>query len=342
MTTYKDSGVDIDNADEAKRAMAKSLQTTDSRVLNTFGAFASLVQGTFPGIDDPVLVCKTEEPGSKQLLAFQHGKIESVCADMINHLTNDVIVMGATPLYVQDAVICGKLEKDKVTRIVQGIADACKAQGCVLTGGETSEQPGVIPAGTYILTASMIGVVDRSAIIDGSRIREGDIVLALASNGLHTNGYTLVRSLLRDNPALAQEKVGDSSFLDAALRPHRCYYQALRGIFSETSLHGLAHITGGGIPGNLHRILPKTVDASIDTSSIHILDIFKTIQRYVKNSDADMLSTFNLGVGITAVVDPSAQERIVAHLQSQGIEVSVIGSIVQGSGNVVVKENLQW
>src|SRR3989338_8010572 len=150
MTTYKDAGVDIDSADKVKREMAKSIDRGDKRVLNRHGAFASLVEGSFPGYKHPVLVLKTEEPGSKQQLAFAHGRVLSICEDTIHHLINDIAVMGALPLYVQDAVICGTLEQAVVTEIVAGFAEAARAQGCVLTGGETSEQPGVLPAGTYI------------------------------------------------------------------------------------------------------------------------------------------------------------------------------------------------
>lgn len=342
MTTYKDSGVDIDNAEATKRAMADSLKTSDARVLNQFGAFASLVDGAFQGYEHPVLVCKTEEPGSKQLLAFQNDKIESVCEDMINHLINDIIVMGAVPLFVQDAVICGKLEKEKVTRIVKGIADACKAQGCSLTGGETSEQPGVIPVGTYILTASIIGVVDKKKIVDGSAIQEGDSVLALASSGLHTNGYTLVRKLMADHRDILQEKIDSMSFTDAILTPHRCYFQALQDLFDDASLHGMAHITGGGIPGNLNRILPKNLDASIDTSSIKILPVFKTIKKYSGADDADLIKTYNLGVGLTLVVDAASKEKIMKEMISKGVDCYEIGTIMKGKGEVRMNGHLQW
>ena len=198
--SYKKAGVDIDAADAVKKVMAKSLETADKRVLNKIGAFASLFDGTFPEYEHPVLVLKTEEPGSKQKLAFQYNRVSSICYDMINHLINDIITMGAKPLSVQDAIICGKLEKEVVTELVHSISQACREQDCVLIGGETSEQPGVLEAGIYILTASLVGVVEKSKIIDGSKIEEGDSVLAVASNGLHTNGYSLVRALMAQKP----------------------------------------------------------------------------------------------------------------------------------------------
>lgn len=340
--SYEKAGVNIDVADETKLEMAKILKTANKRVLNRVGAFASLFDGKFPGIAHPVLVMKTEEPGSKQKLAFSHGKIESVCADMVNHLINDIAVMGATPLTVQDCIVCGKLEKEKITRIVDGIAKACKAQGCVLTGGETSEQPGVIEPGVYILTSSIVGVVDKEDIIDGSTIMEGDEVIAIASNGVHTNGYSLIRALLDRNPGLEKENVKGKSFLEAILLPHLCYYHGLKGLFGNKGLHGLAHITGGGIAGNLSRILPGGVDAKIDLSLIQIPAIFSLIREKGPVSDEDMLKTFNLGVGMIAVAKAERAREIEAHLKSKGYRAYAIGNIIRGKKRVVFDWKLRW
>ncbi len=226
--TYADAGINIADTDALKREMAVSMQTTESRVLNSHGAFASLYDIHFPEYEHPVLVMKTEEPGSKQKLAFQHNRIRSICYDMINHLINDIIVMGAKPLAVQDAIITGAIDSDVISQIVRGVADACKEQDCVLTGGETSIQPGVLGKDTFILTSSIIGIVDKKNIIDGSSIREGDIVLALPSNGLHTNGYTLVRAILDKNPGLLDSMVDGESFIygchhEAALLLFQCH-----------------------------------------------------------------------------------------------------------------------
>ncbi len=341
--SYKDAGVDISNADATKRAMKKSLTTKNPLVLNSLGAFASLVDGAFPGYKHPVLVCKTEEPGSKQFIAAEHGRMASVCEDMINHLINDICVMGATPLFIQDLIVCGKLEKNVVTTIVESIAKACKAQGCVLTGGETSEQPAVLKAGTYILGASGIGVVEKEQIIDGSAIKEGDTVLALASSGIHTNGYTLVRALMKQDPKIVKAKVGTISFLDAILTPHRCYYKTVKDLFSGHGLHGMAHITGGGIPGNLNRILPKGMDAVIDLQKIEILPVFKFLQERSNNSDTDMLRTFNLGIGLTIVVDPKHAAACKKHIESHGCHCYPIGTIkAKGSQKVRTEGKLQW
>lgn len=334
--SYASAGVNISAADKAKAQMEKMLKTNDNRVLNSVGAFASLYDGKFTGYKHPVLVMKTEEPGSKQLLAFQHNRIESICEDMINHLVNDIIVMGATPLAVQDAVICGRLEKTIVTRIVAGIARACRVQGCVLTGGETSEQPGVIPAGTYILTSSILGVVEKSQIIDGRKIRPEDVILAVASNGLHTNGYSLLRALLK------KKKVGGPSFMNAILKPHTCYYHAVKGIFVEKGLHGMAHITGSGIEGNLERILPKNMDAHIALSALRILPIFTMIRNAGKIADAEMLRTYNMGVGLIIVTDEKSAARIQKHIRSKGHACYPIGEVTKGKGRVRFAGKLRW
>ena len=340
--SYRNAGVNIAAADATKHAMKKKIGSSDKRVLNSLGAFASLFDARFPGYRHPILVLKTEEPGSKQKIAFEHGRIASVCEDMINHLINDIAVMGATPLSVQDCVVCGKLEKNVILKIVESIAKAARAQGATLTGGETSEQPGIVPAGTYILTSSVVGVVEKSKIIDGSRIRKGDSVLAVASNGLHTNGYTLVRALMKKHLAILRKRIGGKSFIDAILTPHKCYFQALKGIFGNSGLHGMAHITGGGIEGNLNRILPKSLDAAIDLEKIRVLPIFKLIHEMGNVPDREMLRTFNMGVGLTIVCSKKEMAKIQSHLEHHGCRSYPIGTIVKGKGIVRSSGKLQW
>lgn len=341
--SYSSAGVDIDTADKTKKGMAESLKTSNPLVLNTIGAFASVCEGVFPGYTHPVLVCKTEEPGSKQLLAFQHNRIEGICYDLINHLINDVIVMGAVPFFIQDLIVCGKMEKDVISALVKHIAAACRAQDCVLTGGETSEQPAVLAPGTYVLGASCIGVAEKDAVIDGRAIKPGDRVLALQSSGLHTNGYTLVRALIKENEAILKETVDGTSFLDLIMEPHRCYFGALKDLFKEKGLHGMAHITGGGIPGNLNRILPKTMNAVVTASNIKVLPVFSFIKEKSGNDEADMTKTFNLGVGMTIVVDPAFADTAIAHLKKHDIPAYDIGEIADGgSGVVEMKGALHW
>ena len=334
--------VNIDIANEAKSEMRGILASDDRRVLNKVGAFASLYDFSNMPYKNPVLVMKTEEPGSKQLIAARYDRIEGVCYDMIHHLINDVIVMGATPLAIQDAIICGKIDKDKITRIVKALADAARGQGCSLTGGETSEQPGVIPDDTFILTSSIVAVAEKDELIDGSAISVGDAVLSLRSSGIHTNGYTLVRRIMRENPSIMDETIDGRAFIDAVLEPHRCYYQAVKDLFGTGTIAGMAHITGGGIKENLDRILPPNVNAEIDLSSYRVPMIFSVLREYGKVSDEEMLRTFNLGCGLAMVCGQDSVRGLTEHFERQGIECALIGSVVPGDGKVITKGSLTW
>ena len=335
--SYKNSGVDIDIANSTKADIAEILNEQDKKVLNKVGAFATLYDGTFPGYKHPILVFKTEEPGTKQKLALENGSIETLCYDLIGHLINDAIVMGAKPLSVQDCIVCGKMEKDIVVKIVSSLSKACKENGCLLTGGETSEQPGVVPEGTYILTASITGVVEKDLIIDGSKIQEGDTVLALTSSGFHTNGISLVRKIMNQFPKILKEKIGGKSFLEAVLTPHRCYYNGLKDLFGNKGLVGLAHITGGGIKENLNRILPRNLNAVVEIKKIKILDIFKILQKFGNIENEEMFRVFNMGVGIVAVAQEDFAKKVQKHFKKFGVDAYEIGRIIKGNGKVILK-----
>jgi phosphoribosylformylglycinamidine cyclo-ligase len=244
--TYARAGVDINTTDAVKQQMAKSIDVGDAHVLNRVGAFASLLELNVGRMADPVLVYKTDEPGSKQKLAFELGGIAGLAQDLVNHLINDVIVMGATPLYMQECIVCSRIDPIVVAEIVASMADACREQGCALVGGETSVQPDMVGDGLYVLSASVIGLVERSQVADGHMIQDGDIVVGVASNGLHTNGYTLVRRLLERDEDLGTRRIGEHTFTEVIMRLHRCYYHGVRGFFGDPSLKGMAHITGGG------------------------------------------------------------------------------------------------
>ncbi len=345
--SYEKAGVSIDTADAAKQQMAETMAAKDPRILHRPGAFAALFEASFPGIEQPVLVMKTEEPGSKQKIAFANGRAGSIAFDMINHLINDILVMGAQPVCVQDCIVCGKLQKDVVLELVRSINAACRENDCFLLGGETSEQPGVLEAGLYILSSSIVGVVDKKKIIDGSAIRVGDAVVAVPSNGLHTNGYSLVRALMAEHPTLVTEQIvspeGKSeTFLDAILRPHQCYYQAFKGLLEMSGLHGMAHITGGGIAGNLNRVLPAGTDALVDAAALRVLPLFKRIKALGNVAEADMLKTFNCGVGMTLVCAPNAVGEIVQHLKGFAMDAYKIGEISAGSGMVKYRGGVSW
>lgn len=339
--SYAGAGVDIDAADAAKRSMADGA-LPHPLVLNRHGAFASVLSADFAGYREPVLVMKTEEPGSKMALALQHGRVESLARDLVHHLLNDIAVMGARPLYVQDAILCGKLEPALVSALVAAIAACCREHGCALTGGETSEQPGVLAAGAYMLTASVVGVAERERLIDGSAIRAGDTVLAFASNGLHTNGYSLVRALLAAQPHLLERDVDGEPLLEALLRPHRSYYPLLRSRFGDRRLHGLAHITGGGIAGNLRRILPAGLDAVIDGARVRPSALFRLLRDAGGLNEADMLRTFNMGVGLIAVAAPELAAEWTSEQADRECRVWPIGTIVEGTGEVTFSGKIDW
>lgn len=339
--SYSKAGVDITYTDTIKKEMSKYLETGDRRVLNSMGAFASLYDIHFPALKNPVLVLKSEEPGSKQKLAMEYGYTESICHDMINHLVNDIAVMGAKPLAVLDTIVCGNAEKDTIKTLVKGISDACRQNECSLVGGETSIQPSVVESGVYVLTSSIVGIAPKSRIIDGSEVGEGDTVLAIASNGLHTNGYSLVRLLMDKMPQIKLDKIDGLTFIEQIMKPHTPYYKVLKGLFDKNVIHGMAHITGGGIEGNLSRVLPDGLSARIDLSKIRILEIFKYIRNTGSISDNEMLRTFNCGVGICMVVSKTDKAAVMKHI-NQFYECYEIGTIEKGERKIIFKERMNW
>lgn len=339
--SYSKAGVDIAYTDTIKKEMAKHLETGDKRVLNGLGPFASLYDISFPEIKNPVLVLKSEEPGSKQKLAMEYGYTGSICHDMINHLVNDIAVMGAKPLAVLDTIVYGNAEKDTIGALVKGVSEACRENECSLVGGETSVQPQVVEKGVYVLTSSIAGIVEKNRIIDGSAAGEGDVVLALASNGLHTNGYSLVRMLMDRMPEIKLEKVEGETFIEQIMKPHTPYYKALKGILGKDCIHGMAHITGGGIEGNLCRVIPDGLSAVIDLDKIKTLPVFRFIRQCGNISDREMLSTFNCGVGFIMVVQAEAAAQIAAHMNNY-CECYEIGRIRTGEQKVVMENRLNW
>lgn len=339
--SYSKAGIDITYTDTIKKEMAKHLETKDNRVLNGLGPFASLYDIRFPNIENPVLVLKSEEPGSKQKLAMEYGYTESICHDMINHLVNDIVVMGATPLAVLDTIVCGNAEKDTIKTLVKGVSDACKENECSLVGGETSIQPLVVDSGVYVLTSSIAGIVEKSKVIDGSAIEAGDVVLAIASNGLHTNGYSLVRLLMDKMPQIKLDKIDGLTFIEQIMKPHTPYYKAIKGLFDKNVIHGMAHITGGGIEGNLSRVIPDGLSAKIDLSKLRILKIFQYIRNSGNISDEEMLRTFNCGVGFNIVVNPKDKVEVMNHI-NRFYDCYEIGTIETGNSKVEFVNRMNW
>lgn len=339
--SYSKAGVDISYTDAMKREMSEYLKTENPRVLNGLGPFASLYDISFPEIADPVLVLKSEEPGSKQKLAMEYGYSESICHDMINHLVNDIAVMGAAPLAVLDTIVCGNAEKETIKSFVKGISDACRENECALVGGETSIQPQVVDKGVYILTSSIAGIVSRGKIIDGSAAAEGDTVLAVESNGLHTNGYSLVRLLMDKMPQIKLDKIAGETFIEQIMKPHTPYYKAIKQISGNPGVHGMAHITGGGIAGNLCRIIPDGLCAEIDLGCIKPLPVFSYIKKTGSIEEEEMLSTFNCGVGLNILVSEEWKARVIENI-NRYYQCYEIGRVVKGSKKVDFKNHISW
>ena len=339
--SYSKAGVDIQYTDTLKKEMSNFISTSNPRVLNGLGQFASLYDINFDNITSPVLALKSEEPGSKQKLAMEYGFAESICHDMINHLVNDVIVMGATPLAVLDTIVCGNAEAETIKSIVKGVADACRENECVLVGGETSIQPGIIDSGTYVLTSTIAGIIDKEKIVDGSKIAVGDIVLAVSSNGLHTNGYSLVRMLMDEMPQIKSEKIGDETFIEAIIKPHTAYYSAIKNLIVDSQFVGMAHITGGGIEDNLKRIIMDGLSAKIDLAKIKTLPLFKYIKDNGNITDSEMLRTFNCGVGLILVVKPACVDYVTEYVKKSH-NCYPIGEIMKGEKKVELFSDLLW
>ena len=237
--------------------------------------------------------------------------------------------------------LCGNAEKDTIKSLVKGISEACKFNECSLVGGETSIQPLVVDAGVYVLTSSIAGIVEKSKVIDRSAIKEGDAVLAIASNGLHTNGYSLVRLLMDKMPQLKLDKIDGLTFIEQIMKPHTPYYKAIKDLFDTDMLHGMAHITGGGIGGNLCRVIPDGLGAVIDLSMLRVLNIFKYIRNIGNISDMEMLQTFNCGVGFNVVVAQKDKERVIRHI-SKHYDCYEIGRIEKSDSKVMFKNRLEW
>ena len=333
--TYRASGVD-------RAAVAAALDAVHERIRGTFttqvlgdvGHFAGLFR--LGGFRDPVLVSSIDGVGTKVLLARQAGRMEVVGRDAIMHGVNDVAVMGAAPLFALDYVAAARVDHADLAALVSGMSAACREEGVALLGGETAQMPGIYTETGLDVVACVIGVAERDGLCDGSNIRAGDAVIGLASNGLHTNGYTLVREVMRQCgwtlPAVFPDLGG--TLADALLRPHRSYRRALQALAGAGWLRGAAHITGGGLPGNLVRILPPARRVRIDTAAWPVPPIFNVLARGGRIAREEMFATFNMGVGVAAVVPPDRAGLAVDICRANGAEGWIIGEIVAGERGV--------
>jgi phosphoribosylformylglycinamidine cyclo-ligase len=327
---YARAGVDVDLGNKLKRRIQSLVRKTHgAEVLGKIGGFGGLFAPNFRGMREPVLVASVDGVGTKLKIAFAANKHDTVGADLVNHCVNDIAVLGARPLFFLDYIGAEKLEPRVFSQLLSGFAKACRAARCALIGGETAQMPGMYRPGEYDLAGCIVGVVDRSQIIDGSKVRTGDVILGLASNGLHTNGYSLARKILFETLKLkvSSRIPGVRGTLgEELLRVHRSY-QPLLAKVPRGMIHGLAHITGGGLIDNLPRILPKNCDAVIDTRSWPVPEIFNFIGKKGKVDRAEMYQVFNMGIGMVAIV---SQRDVAAAKQMLGAKV--IGRIERGSG----------
>jgi len=336
--TYSDAGVDIDAATRATdkiKELAK--RTFNERTLSEIGSFGGMFDGAFPNLRQPVLVASADGVGTKLKIAFLSGVHHTVGRDLVNHCVNDILVQGARPLFFLDYIATGKLLPDVVAGVVEGIANGCRENGCVLLGGETAEMPDFYSAGEYDVAGFIVGVADRDRIIDGKQIAPGDVLLALPSVGLHTNGYSLARKLFFDVAGYSVDTHLDELGMtvgEALLQPHLSYLKPLDGLLNSGVIKGLAHITGGGLTDNIPRILPAGTAVEIELGSWPVLPVYTLMQRLGNVSEAEMFRTFNMGVGMVIVCTPEHQASITAHLSAQAAECFEIGRVVEGDRDV--------
>jgi phosphoribosylformylglycinamidine cyclo-ligase len=346
--TYKDAGVDLDVYAESMSRLPRLMHRTFSpRVIPSDGGFAGLFQLDFDGklfarnYEDPVLVSGTDGVGTKLKIAQETGKHDSVGIDLVAMCVNDLICTGAEPLFFLDYVAMGKDDPARLEMIVQGISDGCIAGDLALLGGETAIMPDMYGADDYDLAGFAVGVVERKRLINGSLIGAGDVVLGLASSGLHSNGFSLVRKVIRDAGIGWQDcpdQLGGLSLAEVCLQPTRIYTQAIRTVQShyrvKQVLHGLAHITGGGFEENLDRVLPPNVDAEIDADSWNLPAIFAWLQKTGKVGTDEMRRVFNMGIGMAVVVSEFYAASIASQINELGIDCTAVGRIVPGAGKV--------
>ncbi|MGE0161410.1 MAG: phosphoribosylformylglycinamidine cyclo-ligase [Gemmatimonadales bacterium] len=333
--SYRDAGVDLDAGDRAKEGLRDLLASTrDENTLSELGAFGGLYRVP-PGMSEPVLVSSADGVGTKLKVAFAADRHDTVGQCLVNHCVNDILVQGARPLFFLDYVAAGVMDERVVHEIVRGVAEGCRRNRCALLGGETAQMPGFYADHEYDLAGFIVGAVERAALLDGSAVRSGDVLVGLASNGLHTNGYTLARRIVFDTMGLGvdDELEGTGqSVADVLLAVHRSYLDALEEPLARGIVHGLAHVTGGGIPGNLPRVLPSGLGATVRRSAWEVPPVFDTLQRAGGVALEEMDRVFNMGIGMIVVADREHAAPVVDAAGRHGVEAWIIGSVGAGDG----------
>ncbi len=332
--SYRDAGVDIDAGDQlVENIKPFAKRTMRPEVLSGIGGFGGLVEIS-KKFKEPVLVSGTDGVGTKLKLAFELNRHDTVGIDLVAMSVNDILVQGAEPLFFLDYFACGKLDVPAATEVIKGIAKGCEDSGCALIGGETAEMPGMYPVGEYDLAGFAVGVVEKSRIITGEHIKVGDVVLGLASNGAHSNGYSLVRKIIeRSKPDLNARFDGERTLADCIMAPTRLYVKPMLSLMAKITVKGMAHITGGGITENVPRVLPQNVVADIDSTTWQMPKLFHWLRDGGNVAQQEMFRTFNCGIGMVVVVSAQDADAAIGHLQSVGETVSRIGVIRARNGD---------
>ena len=332
---YRTAGVDIEAADAAKhriKALVESTITAGAR--GKFGGFGGMFRVP-EGAQAPLLVASADGVGTKLKIAIEAGRHDTVGHCLVNHCTNDILVQGATPLFFLDYVAFGALVPEVVEAVVRGVAAGCRENACTLLGGETAEMPGVYTPPDYDLAGFIVGIVEEARVLGSERVRDGDVLIGLASTGLHTNGYSLARRILRERLRLGPQDAfpgGGGTMADVMLAVHRSYLGALRPVLGQ--VHAMAHITGGGLPGNLDRALPPTLDAVVDLKSWDVPNVFQVLRDCGKVEAMEMYRAFNMGVGMVVLAPADAADAVMRAAQAAGDRAWVMGHVTAGSGKV--------
>lgn len=334
---YRAAGVDVAAGDNAKRGIRSLIESTYTPgVRGAFGAFGGMFR--MPSdVENPLLVSSADGVGTKIRVAIEAGRHDTIGQDLVNHCVNDILVQGARPLFFLDYVAFGKLDSAVLDAVVAGVAAGCRENGCALLGGETAEMPGVYTPPDYDLAGFVVGCVGERDVLGPARVRDKDVLVGLASSGLHTNGYSLARKIVADRMQLGPHDrfpAMNASVADVLLAPHTSYLRALEPVLNQ--VHALAHITGGGLPGNLDRALPADLDAIVETASWSVPEVFAELQRAGDVPRDDMFRTFNMGVGVVAICDEAGVEDVIQSAARVGIAAWRLGNVRRGAGHVIL------
>ena len=335
--TYREAGVDIDAGEELVERIKPHVKRSMRReVLGGLGGFGALVEVPLDRYRKPVLVSGTDGVGTKLRLAIDTARHDTVGIDLVAMCVNDVVVQGAEPLFFLDYFATGKLDVGVGERLIAGIVEGCVQAGCALVGGETAEMPGMYHGEDYDLAGFCVGIVEKDAIIDGSATRAGDVVLGLPSSGPHSNGFSLIRKILQVSGADLKTPVDGATLVDRLMAPTRIYVKPLLKLIAELPVHGLSHITGGGLVENIPRVVPEGLEVVLERKSWRREAVFEWLQRQGQVADAEMYRVFNCGIGMTIQLAAADAQRAIAILRDMGVEALVIGEVRAGTRGVVI------